>query len=270
MDSLLEHHPEMVKPPSEPSSETSPKTLCLSAALESLPLVYLPQTKQLVTAPWPRNPDVRTHATSTTSPARARASCSDLPTSEFPFSEDCSCTKNLAGSKISEDSGYPGLWDSDASLSREAQSERDSSICSGEVLECDIEGDEEEEEVSLHQDEHDGAFSSPLSSCDLADVYNPPSSSFSMKDSCTIEDGLTKDLQGLSVTSDSVVTSECTDLPSLSVTPGNNGESDEGRRLQASERTRKGTFASFFTRLTFQFLLSMAYCMCVCVFMTII
>ena len=253
MESMVEHHPEMVKPPSDPSPESPPKSLCLSAALESLPLVYLPETKQLVTAPWPRNPDLRTRAISSTSPAHARASCYDLPTSEFPFSDDCSCTKNLAGSKISEDSGYPGLWDSDASLSREAQSERNSSICSGEVLECDIEGDiEEEEDVSLHEGgERDEAFSSPVSSCGLADVPNPPSSScFSANDSSEKEDGLTKDLQGLSVTTDSVATSEGTSLDSAA--PGNTGESGAGR--QTAERTRKGTFASFFTRLAFLFL----------------
>lgn len=250
MESMVEHHPEMVKPPSDPSPESPPKSLCLSAALESLPLVYLPETKQLVTAPWPRNPDLRTRAISSTSPAHARASCYDLPTSEFPFSDDCSCTKNLAGSKISEDSGYPGLWDSDASLSREAQSERNSSICSGEVLECDIEGDiEEEEDVSLHEGgERDEAFSSPVSSCGLADVPNPPSSScFSANDSSAKEDGLTKDLQGLSVTTDSVATSEGTSLDSAA--PGNTGESGAGR--QTAERTRKGTFASFFTSTLF-------------------
>lgn len=213
------------------------KSLCLSAALDSLPLVYLPQTRQLVAVPdWPRGLDQRRYACDR---SRGRPASPDIP--EFSFPDDSSTAKSMAGSK---DSGYPGLWDSDASLSaREVLSERNSSVGSSEILECDLEVD-----ITETDDNTKSEFAKPHPS-QFLHGKNVLSASEEMRsaDHFPVPVPISKDLRTLSVSDDSVVEDECTLCSAVPTFLRETGASSVECQAHKVGKPRRGMFASLFT-----------------------
>lgn len=216
------------------------KTLCLSAALEILPLVYLPHTKQLVAVPgWPRGLDQGHYAGGE---SRGRAVSPDIP--EFSFPDDGSTEKSMAGSKVSEDSGYPGLWDSDASLSaREMLSERNSSVGSSDILECDLEVDNTEIDDNTTSE---FTKSHPSQFLQRDNVLSSPEQMRSA-DNFTIHVSITNDLQTLSVSDDSVVEDKCSSCSTVPTFSRETGISSVECQAHKVDKPRRGMFASLFT-----------------------
>lgn len=236
-------NPDVIKP-SEVVADVfrSPaKALCLSAALENLPLVYLPQTKQLVTASgWSQDIN-RRH--STNSPSHGHAACTDIP--EFCFPDDGSAAKNMAGSKISEDSGYPGLWDSDVSLSRDIRSERNSSVGSSDILECELDAVNDEDATSDELTDS-GFKNSNLSQFSCLDIS---STGHEVCSADCLQGSVAEDLKDSSVSNLSSAEGKSTSCSAMQTHTREAGGSNVDNHVQKVDKPKRGTLASFFSGL---------------------